>query len=234
MLKFRLAQIRVDSLERYFLPLPKLGSPQIVLLREHLEGKGFHVKRSPGSSRWVASKGGLRMAIDGGLGVAASSEDMLDFIAPAIPAILESRKTTDGADVSSRYISVKSSKNSSNLHVSPRLESLAIWTALRGEGLCGLTPDEAEALRRVLNGARGEVECVTDSPREGAKHIQVSRRVYYRSVVPVAEFLASLKTVDSGGEGPWTYLPRDSILRVKGLGPTPQVSPAELGEWYCV
>ena len=236
MLRFQLQQLYLPSLSRYFLPLPKLSDAQLTLLCAHLEGRGFGVK--PGRRpKWrVAEKGGQRIAIDGALGLATSASDLLDAVGPAIPTLLALGSREVGrarADAAPLYLSLKRSGASSELQLFPRLESLRTWSCLRKDGLCGLTPDEAAVLKHVLGRASGssQVECVTARPRQGSRALQEGRRLYYRSELPVPEFLDSLRTFDSDGADSASYLPRDSVLSLPGVRIGTRVPRAELGEW---
>jgi len=186
-----LHQLYLPSLGRYFLPLPKLTDAQVTLLTTHLAGRGYGVRAGRGPKRWVAAKGSRRIAVDGALGLASSGGDVLDALAPAIPPMLalgarEARNA--GADAAPLYFSLKRSGASVELQLFPRMESLRTWSYLRRDGLCGLTPDEATVLRRLLGraSASSQVECVTASPRQGSKALQEGRMIYYRSAVPVA------------------------------------------------
>ena len=238
LLRFRLQQLHVPSLDRYFLPLPKLTGAQLELLSAHLEGRGFGVRLGGGPSRRIAMKGAQRIAIDGALGLAASAADMLDALAPAIPPLLSLRKEATGkasADAAALYFSLKRSRASTELQLFPRMESLRTWSCLRRDGLCGLTPDEAAVLKHLL-GASGpsQLECVTAKPRRGSSAFQVGRNLYYKSTIPVAEFLHSLRTIDSGGADFASYLPRDSVIAIPGVRVDTRVPPADLGEWCFV
>ena len=236
MLRFQLRQLYVPSLDKYFLPLPKLTDAQMVLLTAHLEGRGFGVRRGSAPRRRVAAKGSHRISIDGALGLAASAADLLDALAPAIPSLLALRPQATSrasADVSALYLSVKRSGPSTVVQLFPRLESLRTWSCLRRDGLCGLTPDEAAVLRHLLGRAAdsSQLDCVTARPRQGSRALQEGRRVYYKSRVPVAEFLGSLRTIDSDGADSASYLPRDSVLSLPGVRIDALIPPAELGEW---
>jgi hypothetical protein len=235
MLRFRLRQLHVPSLGRYFLPLPKMSDVQLTILSSNLEERGFNVRPGSGPSKRIALKGTQRISIDGALGLAGSGADMLDALAPAVPALLASPRegTKAGADIAARYFSMKRSGASAELQLFPRMESLRTWTCLRRDGLCALTPDEAAVLRHVLGRASGasQVECVTARPRLGSRPLQVGRNLYYRSTVPVAEFLASLRTVDSDGAGSASYLPRDSVIALPGVRVEMRLDADELGEW---
>ena len=236
MLRFRLQQLHVPSLGRYFLPLPKLTDAQLRVLSVRLEGRGFGVRLGVGPSKRIALKGAQRIAIDGALGLAASAADMLDALAPAIPQLLSLRRQEAGrasADAVAHYFSLKRSGTSTDLQLFPRMESLRTWSCLRRDGLCGLTPDEAAVLKHLLGRASGSsrLDCVTAKPRQGSSAFQVGRKLYYKSTVPVAEFLDSLRTIDSGGADSASYLPRDSVISLPGVRVDTRIPPADLGEW---
>jgi hypothetical protein len=236
MLRFLLRPVHVPSLGRHFLPLPKLEDPQLARLTAHLEARGFAVRQGSGGRKLVAVKGEQRIAIDGALGLASSSADMLDALAPAIPELLvyprrETGKVTE--DVTARYFSVKGSGTSAKLQLFPRLESLRTWTCLRKDGLSGLTPDEAAVLRHLFGKATAgaQVECVTAGPRKGSSTLQIGRNLYHRSAIPVSEFLSSLRTIDSGAADSASYLPRDSAIPLHGVRVDTRIVADELGEW---
>ncbi len=236
MLRFRLHQVHVASLRRYFLPLQKLTDAQLTALTAHLEGRGFDVRVGGGPTKRIALKGAQRISVDGGLGLAGSGDDLLDAIAPAVPGILAARGAggrATGQDMAERYFSLKRSGTSAELQFFPRLESLRTWTCLRTEGLCGLTPDEAAALKHLFGKASSEsrVECVTAMPRDGSRRIQAGRNLYYKSSVPVSEFLSSLRTIDSMQADSASYLPRVSVFVLHGARVDIRLDAEELGEW---
>jgi hypothetical protein len=236
MLRFTLHQLYVPSLGKYLLPLPKLRPEQLTLLSAHLEGRGFEVRPGGRRGRQLARKGAQRISIDGALGLAASGEDMLDALAPAVPSLLACGNPGGGVTgPSACYFSLKGYGGSAKVQLSPRVESLTTWTCLRRDGLCGLTPDEATVLGRLLARAPRSfrVDCVTSKPKQGSKGLQVGRNVYYRSSVPAADFLSSLRTIDTGAEGTdcCTYLPRDSVIALRGLRVDMNDVAKELGEW---
>jgi hypothetical protein len=236
MLRFRLHQVHVPSLERYFLPLPKLADSQLADLSSHLKARGFTVRGGSNKGRVVALKGTQRIAVDGALGLASSSADLLDALAPAIPDLLgyprqEAWKVT--RDVAARYFSLKRSGTSAKLQLFPRLESLSTWTCLRKDGLSGLTADEAAVLKHLLGKAQAgsQIECVTARPRKGSSPLQIGRNLYHRSAIPVTEFLSSLRTIESGAEGLASYMPRDSVIALHRVRIDTRLVAEELGEW---
>lgn len=236
MLPFRLRQLYLSTLEKYLLLLPKLADAQASVLSRHLVARGFNVRPGSRPSKTVASRGSLRITIDGALGLAVSGEDMLDALAPAIPALLASGRRQPhepSANLGALYFSLKHRGLSTELQFFPRMESLRTWTCLRREGLCGLTPDEAEVIRRLLGKASGssQLDCVTAKPSQGSRTLQVGRNVYYETKLPVSEFLSSLRTIDSESADSSSYLPRDSVISLPGVRVDTRVTPANLGEW---
>jgi hypothetical protein len=238
LLRFRLDQVCVSSLGRYFLPLPKMGARQLDIIGSHLAERGFRVHHEGG--KLTALKGRSRITVNGRLGLAASSADMLDAIGPAIPRVIGSRgdDMDETRDVSSFYFSTKrkSSGRAGAVHFFPRIESSSNWMSLRKEGLAGLTPDESAALScaAVAGGVTKDlVPCVTESPRDGSVPLQLGRRMFYKSSLPTDDFLDSLRVLGSSPRPPVTYLPKDSILSFASLGPEPRVPRRVLGEWFC-
>jgi hypothetical protein len=236
MLRFRLHQVHVPSLGRYFLPLPKLADWQLADVSSHLEARGFSVRRGSKKGKMIALKGTQRIAVDGALGLASSSGDMLDALAPAIPDLLGSPGQEAGkvtAEVAARYFSLKPSGTSTKLQLFPRLESLSTWTFLRKDGLSGLTPDEAAVLKHLLGKAQtgSQIECVTARPRKGSSPLQIGRNLYHRSAISATEFLSSLRTIDSGAADSASYLPRGSVIALHGVQLDTRLVADELGEW---
>lgn len=234
MLRFRLEQLYLASLDKWFLPLPKMGGRPLSVLSEHLESGGFRVRRRSGTDKLMATRGSFRISVDGRLGLASSGGDMLDALGPAIPKLLESGKgsVSSSKDVSALYVSSRRSRGRTLLQLLPRLESLRTWTCLRREGLSGLTADEAVALKSALRFAPpgGTLTCVTVTPRGGSSPFQVGPRMFFRSVLPVTDFLSSLRTMGSVGSDS-AFAPRDSVIEVKGPPVQGRVTAGELGEW---
>lgn len=238
LLRFRLEQMHLGSLEKWFLPLPKMGARSLSVLSEHLEAGGFTVHLGRGAEKLVVTKGSLRISVDGHLGLASSNGDMLDSLGPAIPKLMEAGKrssASESMDVSTLYLSYRRSKGSTLLRILPRLESLRTWTCLRSEGLSGLTVDEAAALKRALVRAdrASTLSCVTATPRDGSSPFQVGGRMHFRSVLRVSEFLSSLSTIGQVGSGS-AFLPRDSVVEVRGPLVQGRVTAGELGEWCLI
>ena len=235
MLRFKLHQLHVPSLGRYFLPLPKMTDAHLDEIAAHLAERGFRNRRSPDLGKLVAVKGAQRISVDGVLGLASSGTDMLDALSPAIPAILSSKSdgVSSNADVAGRYFTHRFSQGATLLQLHTRLESLRTWTCLRQERLSGIASDEAEVLRHLLEKAsrNSEVECVTAIPREGSTTVKVGRNSYYKSTIPVSEFLSAMATIESGVDLSSCYLPRDSPLRIRRTRIDPHISARDVGEW---
>ncbi|MDA4117706.1 MAG: hypothetical protein OK455_05105 [Thaumarchaeota archaeon] len=233
MLRFELHQLYVPSLDRFFLPLPKLTGDQIRFLVEHLKERGFKVKHL-GQTRWSAKRRSDTIRLDGSRGLAKSSSDLLDSLGPAIPRLLTFPRVGHPIGASGLYFQVKTSGNFTEIQLFPRLESLTTWTRLRGDGLCGLTPDEALVIRRLLEGGDADIECVSATPRQGSKPRQVGRNQYYASRISAQDFLASLRDISLNPAGD-AYLPRGSVITLTRTAGTRRASPKfdadELDEW---
>jgi hypothetical protein len=223
-LKYEVKQLHIESEQRYFLPLPKLNGPQLVFLREDLRARGFSTSAG---ERLSAKKGGVSLVIDKS-GVASSSSDLMDAVVPSIPGILGFPKTGSEANP---YFAMKRGPSGFELHLFLRLESLGRWTALRRQGDCGLTPDEALVLGSLLEGSDDTIECVTDYPVEGCTPTHIGRRALYRCKVPAAEFVRNLRTT-SRSSAKNTYITRSSVLTItREPGAIDAVLSKELGEW---
>ena len=211
LLRFELRQIFLESLDRYFLPLPKLTSEQMRALRGRLESSGFSVKVDGGRLRAKSrGSGSIIVALSG---LAWSGGEMLDEIAPAVPDLLRFPRAVRGRT----HIFAAKSLQGGGLEVQffPRMESLRLWMALRRAGESGLTPDEKVAVSRapLLDGDQA-VECVSDYPTDGCSVLQVGTMQYYRSSVPAGEFVSNLRTISSSSPRN-CYLPRTSVIRLK-------------------
>ena len=227
-LRFELRQLYVPSLDRFFLPLPKLTIDQTDFLARHLKERGFEI-RQVGQKRQSARKGAERITVDGSMGLAKSNMDLLDPLGPAIPRLLRFPRGRPALRASSLYFEVKRSNRFTEIQFFPRLESLRTWTGLRADGLCGLIPDEALVIRRLLEGAgNAEIDCVSANPRQGSSPSQIRGKQFYRSRVPAKEFLGSLRDIGFNPAGD-TYLPRASTIRLARAGS--RFDADELGEW---
>jgi hypothetical protein len=227
MTPFVLRQLRLESPDRYYLPLPKLTLEQMELLAERLAAVGYSV--SAQGERLTAVDGSSRIAILRA-GLAWSSKDMLDALAPSVPSILASPRE---AATRNPYFAPKRIRGGFEIQFFPRMEGLRLWTALRRSGDCGLTPDEKAVVQKVLEGATQNIECVTDYPTDGCSVLQAGRRQYYRSLVPASEFLFRLRTTEDSLSTN-CYLPRSSVLRVKTRSLPPLPKPEELDQWCFV
>jgi hypothetical protein len=224
-------QVYLEKKNRYFLSLPKLNDTQLEILSERLTTIGYKlragskVKASMGSSvLWLESRG-----------VAYSTSDLLDQIAPIIPRLLEVKKSrVTPRSLVNMYYATRSDAKSVRIRFNPRIESMSIWRALRGADESGLTPDEALVLKVLLSHARGRIQAIVDYPNEGAGMIQIGRRVYFDSSLEVAEFVSNLRILGQKNRRN-AYLPRNCMIelntfelpRVEDLNELSE----ELGEW---
>ncbi|MDA4122782.1 MAG: hypothetical protein OK456_06340 [Thaumarchaeota archaeon] len=231
MLLYRVHQIHLEGLDRYYLPLPKLNTSQLSYLSQNLQNRGFRVKVGPRLLR--ASASSINLSVDPG-GLSWSSKEVLDAITPAIPRLLAfPRETVAGGPLDKHLLYFRAKRvrgRKYDVHLFTRMESLHTWTELRKEGLCGLTPDEKKVIGSLLASAEGTVECLTDYVSEDSSPVQFERRQYYRSTIPVAEFLSTLRSVSEASKRN-SYLPRESILRVTLDETTAQPSLDGLDEW---
>jgi len=224
MLRFSLHQLELEALGRFFVPLPKLSSAQALFLEQRMVERGFSVRAA---NRAIGRKGGPQVTIELS-GLAWSNGDLLDAIGPAIPELLSFPKETSSADP---YFVMKRSPGSCELQFFPRMESGRIWSALRAEGKCGLTPDEGLMVRRQLKGVNNLTNCVSGNPRSGSSRIQIGRTPYYESALPGDVLASSLRVIDSNPAGN-AYLPKSATLKFDGGVRFPE-SPVDndLGEW---
>lgn len=204
---YSLRQIFLKGLERYFLPLPKLNDSQLELLVKRLEVSGFRVS----VGRTIRARKGERAITIEGSGLAWSNMELLDPLAPVIPALLSVRKTKVRGNP---YFSAKLTGGSYRAQLFLRMEALGTWGELRKHDLSGLTPDEAVVISSLLEGSRGEVRGVTDYPREEGRILQFGKKVYYESMIDGGEFIANLRTVERKGIRN-SYVPRNSVVDVE-------------------
>ena len=234
MLPYRVHQIHLQGLDRYYLPLPKLNTSQLRYLSQNLRDRGFRVRVGPRLLR--ASADSINLSVDPA-GLSWSSKEVLDAITPAIPRLLAFPKETAAAGLLDKHLLYFRAKRvrgrKYDVHLFTRMESLHTWTELRKEGLSGLTPDEKKVIGSLLASAEGAVQCVTDYVSENSSPVQFDRRQYYRSTIPVAEFLSTLRTVSEYSRRN-SYLPRESILRVTLDKTAAQPSLEGLDEWCYV
>ena len=224
MLKYEVHQVHLEGMNRYYLPLPKLTSQQLRAFEERLGSRGFSVKRE--GELLKAQDSSCRMLIARS-GLAWSGCEMLDALSPAAPGLSHFPREPVAANP---YFMAKKMRGGFEVQFFPRMEGLRIWTALRREGKCGLTPDEKAAISKVLLGVDQPLDCVTDYPTEGCSLLQTGRKQYYFSSVSSGEFVSRLRTVSSTYSRN-CYLPRSSVIKVKAKSlPTFDIG-EELGEW---
>ena len=224
MLRFELHQLYLANLGRYYLPLPKMTSGQLQILADRLAGSGYSVKIETEGEKLRAENGSSAITVARS-GLAWSGGEMLDALAPAIPSLLFSPREPTATNP---YFAAKELPGGLEVQFFTRMEGLRLWTELRRAAGCGLTPDEKSAVSSVLLDADQEVECVTDYPTDGCSLFQVGKNQYYRSRVPVHEFLDRLRTTLTSFSKN-CYLPRTSILKVRSLA-APSVDD-DLREW---
>lgn len=225
MLRYEVRQIHLPDLERFYLPIPKLGPEHVVALAADLERRGFEAE----AGRLLKVRGdGTRFTVNP-VGLASSAEELLDSLVPSLPRILGLPMSESDSDP---YLMAKKQGRVVETQFFPRMEALRLWTSLRRAGECGLTPDEAAVLESLLKDSKGGVECLTDYPVAGCVPRQIGRHQYFAAAVPPDEFVSNLRTLTHHPKKS-CYLPRNSVLRTErreGSG-TP---PPPLGEWSLV
>jgi hypothetical protein len=224
LLSFSAHQVWLESLGRFYLPLPKMTSVQLKLLEGRLTQVGLNAKASGGRLNARGFRGALTVLSSG---LAWSSGDMLDLLAPALPRLLGLPREPVEANP---YFAAKRTSRGHEIQFFPRMEGLRIWSALRASGVSGLTPDEKAVIGRLLSGSSQMIECVTDYPTEGGSLFQVGRAQYFRSSVSSGEFVSNLRTISDRAPRS-TYLPRSSTLRVTSRVLPPPLEDERLGEW---
>ena len=231
MLNFRLQQLYLERKHKYFLPLPKLNDEQLRILSERLVRLGYKLRAG-----WKvrASMGSAVLWFERG-GIAYSSSDLVDPIAPIIPKVLEvEKKRVTPRSLSEMYYATNCEGKSLRVRFNTRIESLSTWKELRVVDESGLTPDEALVLKVLLGRAKGSVRVVADYPNETARIIQIGRRLYFDSSLDVDEFRANLRILGQRNQRN-TYLPRNCMLDLANfkLPEADELSKlsSELGEW---
>lgn len=230
-MRFNLHQVVLEAGGLYFLPLPKLNLSQRGAIAARLKDLGYRLNIGR-VLRASSSSGFLRVDSSG---LATSNLDMLDPLAPIIPHLLEAKKESVPSDVlAGMYFDVRGARRKHIVRLKVRAESSTLWRELRAANESLLTPDEATAVRFLLSRAEGRVEVVTDYPTEESKVRQIGRRVYFSSMIDVAEFASNLRTVE--GQKPRNaYLPTSAVLGLQHFhAPTEDELVRvldDLGEW---
>jgi len=225
LLRFELHQLYLANLGRYYLPLPKMTAGQLQVLAARLAGSGYSVKIETQGEKLRAENRSSAITVARS-GLAWSGREMLDALAPAIPTLLRSPRELTATNP---YFTAKKLPRGLEVQFFTRMEGLRLWTELRRAGGCGLTPDEKSAVSCALLNADQEVECVTDYPTDGCSLFQVGKSQYYRSRVPVSEFLDHLRTTLTSFSKN-CYLPRTSILKIQRGSLAPSMDD-DLREW---
>lgn len=211
--------------------MPKLNDAQVEILCERLTRLGYKlrvgskIKASMGSSVvWLESRG-----------IAYSSSDLLDPIAPVIPRLLEMEKRRVAPQsLVEMYYAAKHLGKSLRVRFNTRIESFSTWRELRSADETGLTPDEALVMKVLFDHARGRIQAIVDYPTETARLTQIGRRVYFDSSLEVTEFVSNLRILGQRNRRN-AYLPRNCMIdlanfRLPGANDIGRLS-EELGEW---
>lgn len=224
MLEFEVKQLYLEKEERYYLPIPKLNPAQFGFLGAQMSARGFSVSMA---ALLHARMQDTKLVVSAS-GVAWSSSELLDPLLPSVALALSHTKVSWEQNP---YFVWKKSRDGFEVHFFPRLEASGRWSELRRQGSCGLTPDEAVVLRHIFGDHNEQIDCVTDYPTEGCSPTQAGRHAFYRSRIPIPEFLENLRTI-SGRRPRNTYLPRSSVFRLKkGPRTLDRTTSLKLGQW---
>ncbi len=231
LLSFKLRQVHLEKKNKYLLPLPKLNEVQLEILSGRLTKLGYKVSTGPKVKAWIGSS----VVWLESRGIAYSSSDLIDAIAPIIPRLLEvEKRRVTRRRLVEMYYTTKQRGKSLRVRFDPRMESLSTWRELRNADQTGLTPDEALVIKVLFRRARGRVQAVVDYPNETARVIQIGRRVYFDSSLDVTEFVSNLRILGERNRRN-AYLPRSCMIDLAKFEP-PKMKELrelseELGEW---
>lgn len=227
MLRFTVRQL--ESAGRHLLLLPKLNSSQLGVLADRLKEVGYTVEGSP-LMKARSHEGSLTVDPKG---LCWSALDPADAVLPAMPGLLAVPKEEISADeIRSLYYKVAREGDTTLLRLTTRLEASATWDRLRGDGGCGLAPDEHLVATRLLEPLAGSCRVVTDFPVDGSIPCRVGRTTLFTSELPCPEAASTLRA--EGEMKPRnSYLPRSGIVEIRSRG-TPFLGDNaldDLGEW---
>ena len=202
---FKLHEITLKS--GCYTLLPKLNEAQLGILSTRLTDLGYDVVLK---GRLRAKRGPKRIVVCR-VGYAVSNEDAGDELAPAIPELLDAPKPRVPMDtLVSKYLQTFPT-NARSARVVTRLESGALWTQLREEGGCALTPDEYLVAKALLESSKGSFEVLTDYPTDQGQEVFFGHRPYYLSRLECHEAAETLARVGVRREH-GAYLPREGLI----------------------
>jgi hypothetical protein len=164
-----------------------------------------------------------------------STVDPSDEVLPAIPALLEIRKERKPLmELAELYFNIANSRVKTVVRLATRIESSALWKALRASGDCGLTPDEHAVISFLVKQARGKFRLLTDYPIDGSIMKVYGRRRYFESSIGLTEAGSTLRSVGQKASRN-SYIPRDGALMFDNIVNPPKEELSHLfeglGEW---
>jgi hypothetical protein len=203
---FRVHELAIVG--RHYILLPKLNNAQMEALAKRLTESGFLVRRSNEISA-TSAKGVIHVDPRG---FCWSVFDPGDEVLPLIPDLLStSKETRPVGELSGLYYMVAKSKGKTVLRLSPRVESMTLWKALRASGECGLTPDERAVVAFLMEKTNGVCRVVTDYPTDGSTLRIYGKRRYYESSLVPSEVESTLRSVVQRAYRN-SYVPRNGAL----------------------
>lgn len=225
---FKFRQILLGG--RFHVPLPKMTPRQMKLIRRRLESIGFRLN---GNGKLRATRRDMTILVDSS-GLCTSNKDLSDAMAPVVPEIIGcSTKQVSRRVLRESYFSSERRGDEMLIRLSPRLESESYWDELRASGSCALTPDERAVYATLLSSFLSPVTLLTDFPVQGCLVKRIGRRQYYESGVGPSVAASTLRGMRSKNQRN-SYLPRDSILRLRSPAPRGELVKGlfeGLGDW---
>jgi hypothetical protein len=227
MIRYEPIQLNLGGTE--YLLLPKLIPPQLEILSRRLSKIGLKVTGGP---TLTGRRPGQTIRISPS-GLCWSNRDLLDSVVPTIPDLLDVKKQPARAsDVARLYFRASRVGRTVTLRFLLRIESGLLWTKLRRDDACGISPDEHSVITSILSANSGGCEMVTDFPVEGSRVRVIGTKQYYASLLSCSGIASTLRSA-SGRQERNSYLTEsgtvvlDSVKRhaphellrvLKGLG----------------
>ncbi|HZW84403.1 MAG TPA: hypothetical protein VFE91_00670 [Nitrososphaerales archaeon] len=222
-----------EMMRKHYLLLPKLNDSQTRFATSVLVKRGLSVD--------ARSATGLPKGGDGTVvhldpeGFCWSAADITDHVLPIVPELVAlPKERTSAKALWKKYLNVEVRPGGATIHPSTRVERGSLWKALRGSGLCGLTPDERTLIGLLFSKSERVNGLVTDFPTEGGEVKVVGHLQFYKSTLSGPEAARLLRSVDTRGTKN-VYLPREGVLELeRSASPSSrEIAEAvvEMGEW---
>ena len=146
------------------------------------------------------------------IGVCWSAFDPADAVLPVIPEVLESPKEQIPlGELTEMYLRVGRSQHKTVVRFATRVESSALWGALRASDQCGLTPDEHAVISTILSIAGGRCTMVSNFPFDGAASRLRGGKQYFEGLMDSGEAASTLRKAGANSRR-CSYLPRNAAI----------------------